>query len=162
MRHQSQRKWVILRNAIDGRNVWKPNKKTIRQQQIQSLLDNFLDKIFHCNSEGVNWAVENLISASLSNPKKNEENEPQWQMVWWRMQKFKKEIEKPVQPKTKTRNTWVWWITKTIQKYTTKKREQHVRNQLNVIEESISSHHFWENWKTLNTKNYLSKMEMYG
>ena len=37
-------------------------QKTIRQQQIQSLLDNFLDKMFHCNSEGVNLAVENLNS----------------------------------------------------------------------------------------------------
>ena len=46
-------------------------QKTIRQQ-IQSILDNFLDKTFHCNSEGVNLAVENLnsifaIAASLSN-----------------------------------------------------------------------------------------------
>ena len=48
--------------------------KTIGQQQIQSLLDSFLDKMFHCNSEGVNLAVENLngifdLSASLSNLK---------------------------------------------------------------------------------------------
>ena len=47
-------------------------QKTIRQQQIQSLLDNFLDKTFHCNSEGVNMAVEYLnsvfdLSASISN-----------------------------------------------------------------------------------------------
>jgi cyclopropane fatty-acyl-phospholipid synthase-like methyltransferase len=44
-----------------------------------------------------------------------------------------------------------------------KKKEQHVRNQLNVIEESIDSNHFWENWNTLNNnmKSYLSKMEVY-
>ena len=34
-----------------------------------------------------------------------------------------------------------------------KKKEQHVRNQLNVIEESIESNHFWENWKTLNKQH---------
>ena len=36
---------------------------------MQSLLDNFLDKTFHCNSEVVNLAVEHLfdLSASLSN-----------------------------------------------------------------------------------------------
>jgi hypothetical protein len=61
MRHQSQRNWIILRNAIDGRHV-------------KSLLDNFLDKTFHCNSEGVNLAVENLnsifdLSAFVSNLK---------------------------------------------------------------------------------------------
>ena len=49
-------------------------QKTIRQQQMQSLLDNFLDKTFHCNSEGVNLAGENLnsifdLSASPSNQK---------------------------------------------------------------------------------------------
>ena len=35
-----------------------------------------------------------------------------------------------------------------------KKKEQHVRNQLNVIEESIDSNHFWENWKTLNKQQH--------
>ena len=49
-------------------------QKTNRQQQIQSLLDNFLGKKFRCNIEGVNLAVENLnsifdLSASLSNLK---------------------------------------------------------------------------------------------
>ena len=37
-------------------------QKTIRQEQIQSHLDNFLNKTFHCNCEGVNLAVENLNS----------------------------------------------------------------------------------------------------
>ena len=62
-------------------------QKTIRQQQIQSLLDNFLYKMFHCNSEGVHLAVEILnsivdLSASLSNlkmsnrqPKQNDNND---------------------------------------------------------------------------------------
>jgi hypothetical protein len=50
------------------------NQKTMRQQQFQSLQDNFLGKTFHCNSEGVNLVVENLnsifdLSASLSNLK---------------------------------------------------------------------------------------------
>ena len=35
-----------------------------------------------------------------------------------------------------------------------KKKKQHVRNQLNVIEESIDSNHFWENWKTLNKQQH--------
>ena len=34
------------------------------------------------------------------------------------------------------------------------KKEQQVRNQLNVIEESIDSNHFWENWKTLNKQQH--------
>jgi hypothetical protein len=50
--------------------------KTIGQQQIKSLLDNFLDKMFHCNSEGVNLAVKNLnsifdLSVFLSNQADN-------------------------------------------------------------------------------------------
>jgi hypothetical protein len=52
--------------------VWKSTKKTFRQPQIQSLPDNFLDKMF--TDSGVNLAVENLnsifaLSASLSNQK---------------------------------------------------------------------------------------------
>ena len=35
-----------------------------------------------------------------------------------------------------------------------KKKEQHVRNQLNVIEESIDSNQFWENWETLNKQQH--------
>uniref|UniRef100_A0A4W5PXB0 Si:ch211-232m10.6 n=1 Tax=Hucho hucho TaxID=62062 RepID=A0A4W5PXB0_9TELE len=44
-------------------------------------------------------------------------------------------------------------------------KEQHVRNQLNVIEESIDFNHFRENWKTLNKqqqKELSIQMEMYG
>ena len=29
-----------------------------------------------------------------------------------------------------------------------KKKGQHVGNQLNVVEESLDSNHFWENWNT--------------
>ena len=35
------------------------------------------------------------------------------------------------------------------------KKEQHIRNQLNVIEESIDSNHILENWKTLNIYIYI-------
>jgi hypothetical protein len=50
------------------------HQKTTRQQPIKSHLDNSLDKTFHCNSEGVNLAVDNLniifdLSASQSNLK---------------------------------------------------------------------------------------------
>ena len=43
-------------------------------------------------------------------------------------------------------------------------QEQHVRNQLNVIEESIDSNYFWENWKTLNKQQHKElqlKLEVY-
>ena len=66
-----------VRNNIKTCYRWKESsvelyQQTIRQQQIQSILDNFLDKMFHCNSDGLNLAVENLnsifdLSASLSN-----------------------------------------------------------------------------------------------
>ena len=55
-----------------------PNK--IYQQQIQSCLDNFLDKMFPCNSEGLNIAVEKLnsifdLSDSSRKPKKMIKND---------------------------------------------------------------------------------------
>jgi GTPase involved in cell partitioning and DNA repair len=34
------------------------------------------------------------------------------------------------------------------------KTEQHIRNQLDVIEESIESNHFWENWNKLNKPHH--------
>ena len=40
-------------------------QKTIKQQQIQSLLDNFLDKAFHCNSESVNFRKLTKITNGL-------------------------------------------------------------------------------------------------
>ena len=66
------------RNNIKKCYRWKgsivENYPKIIRQQIILLLDNFLGKTFHCNSEGVNLAVENLdsifdLSASLSNLK---------------------------------------------------------------------------------------------
>ena len=75
------------------------------------------------------------------------------------MQKSKKEIEKPVQPKTqrpgKPESTPHYGESlKQYRNTLRKKKEQHVRNQLNVIEESIDSNHFWENWKTLNKQQH--------
>jgi hypothetical protein len=35
-----------------------------------------------------------------------------------------------------------------------KKKEQNIRNKLNVVDESIDSNHFWENCKTLNKQQH--------
>ena len=67
------------------------------------------------------------------------------------MQNPEKEIEEHIQPKTLTLHLPHGEKLKTTHKHTTKNKEEHVRNQLNVIEESIESNHFWENWKTLYT-----------
>jgi hypothetical protein len=64
------------------------------------------------------------------------------------MQKPKEEIEKPIQPKTQRQRTWAYAFTmvkhKEYRNKLRKNKEQQVRNQLNVIEESIDSNHFWE------------------
>ena len=101
---------------------WKESSvETIKQQQIQSLLDNFLDKTFHCNSERLKLAVENLNSifdhsASLSNLKNLDRK------VWWRMQKPMKEMDLTSPPKQRDpENLSLHYdeSQKTIQKYTT-------------------------------------------
>ena len=48
---------------------------------------------------------------------------------------------------TNTNNEQYSTILKQNRNTLRKKKEQHIRNQLNVIEESIDSNHFWENWK---------------
>jgi hypothetical protein len=110
--------------------------------------------MFHCNSEGVNLAVENLngifdLSASLSNLKNLKE----------------KKKRKHRDPEHLSLRLHYGESLKQYRNTLRKKMEQHVRNQLNVIEESIESiesNHFWENSKTLNnnTNNYLSNTEM--
>jgi hypothetical protein len=45
----------------------KESSSETYQQQIQSLLDNLLDKTFHCNSEGVSFIFD--LSTSLSHPR---------------------------------------------------------------------------------------------
>jgi hypothetical protein len=75
------------------------------QQQIQYLLDNFLDKTFNCNSEGVNLAVENLnsifhLSASISNLNVSSRQPKKFKTMTNGLMmnaKPKKEMEKPVQ-----------------------------------------------------------------
>ena len=76
------------------------------------------------------------------------------------MQKSKKEIEKTVQPKTqrpgKPESIRLHYGESLKQYRNTlrKKKEQHVRNQLKVIEESIDSNHFWEHLKKLNKQQH--------
>ena len=59
--HFYAQRHVLVCGDLNARTGQEPDTlSTISEQQIQSLLDNFLDKTFHCNSEGVNLAVENL------------------------------------------------------------------------------------------------------
>ena len=71
------------------------------------------------------------------------------------MQKPKKEIQKPIQLKTQRprKPEFCLHYGESLKQYRNtlrKKIEQHVRNQLNAIEESIESNQFWKNWNTLN------------
>ena len=67
------------------------------------------------------------------------------------MQKQKKKIEKP---ENLSLTLHYGESLKQYRNTLRKKKGQHVRNQLNVIEESINSNHFWENWKTLNKQQH--------
>ena len=85
------------------------------------------------------------------------------------MQKPKKEIKKPIQQKHSDPENLSLRLHhgESLKQYRNtlwKKKERHVRNQLNVNEESIESNHFWGKLKTLNKQHkvILSKMEMYG
>jgi hypothetical protein len=171
-------------NNIKNYNRWKERfvenyQKAIRQQQIQSLLNNFLDNTVHCDSAGVNLAVEHLnsifdLSSSLSNQKyssrqaKKMNNNGKW--FDEECKTLRKELNNLSNQKHRDTENLSTHLHngESLKHYRNtlwKKKEQHVRNQINVNEESTDSNHFWENGKTLsnnNTKSYLSKMEMYG
>ena len=133
------------------------------QQQIQSLLDNFWDIILHCNSEGVNLAVEHLnsifdLSASPSNLKiskrkrKKMDNNDKW--FDGECKNRRKKLRNLSKQKHRDPENLSLHYGESLNKYRNilgKKKEQQVRNQLNVIEESIESNYFWENWKTKQT-----------
>ena len=80
-------------------------------------------------------------------------------MVWWKMQKPKKELrnlsnQKQIGPEKLSLRLHYGESLKQHRNTLRKKKEQHVRNQLNVIEESIESNHFRENWKIRNKQHY--------
>ena len=134
-------------------------QKTIRQQQIQSLLDNFLHKTFHCNVEGVNLAAERLnslfdLSASLSNLKMNN-NDKCFDEECKNIRKKLRNMsnQKHRDPENLSLRLHYGESLKQYRNTLRKKKEQQVRNLLNVIEESIDSNHFWENRKTLNKQH---------
>ena len=129
-------------------SIVETSKKTNSQQHIQSLLDNFLDKMFHCNSEGVNLAVENLnsifdLSASLSNlnissrqPKKIKNNDKWFDEECKNLRKKLRNLSKQKHrdPENLSLCLHCGESLKQYRNTLRKKKEQHVRNQLIVIE----------------------------
>lgn len=96
-------------------------QNAIRQQQVQVLLNNFLEKAFQHNGEGVNKGVENLnkiddLSASLSNLKaSNRKAKNNKNMTNGRLTMNVKILEKTLSQKYRdpdNQNTHLHYITK--------------------------------------------------
>lgn len=162
-------------NTIKTSYKWKEGsvetyQNAVQQQQVQSLLDQFLGENFQCNSEDVNRAVEQLnhifdLSASLANLKatnrnarktKNNNNDKWFDNECKNLRKQLRNLSNQKHRDPDNQNIRIHYG-ETLKQYknTVKnKRDQHIRNQLHAIEESIKTNLFWENWNTLNKQKH--------
>ncbi|KAF7640795.1 hypothetical protein LDENG_00013340, partial [Lucifuga dentata] len=117
-----------------------------------------------------NRAVESLnnifdLTASLSNlkdsnrnpPKNNTNNNDKWfdnECKNLRKQLRNLSNQKHRDPDNQNIRLHYGETLKQYKNTVRKKRDQHVRNQLHAIEESIKTNHFWENWNTLNKQKH--------
>ena len=154
---------------IRQRYKWKEQsiemfQNAIKQKQVQSLLDKFLKETFQDDHKSVNKAVENLnnifdLTASLANLKpstrktRRQDNTDNWfdndcKNLRTRLRNLSNQKHRePDNQDTRIR------YTETLKQYKNtvrKKRNQHTRNQLQSIEDSIKTNNFWENWNKLN------------
>ena len=113
-------------------------QKTIRQQQIQFKF-NFLDKTFHCNSEGVHLAVENVFPIKSKNsnrkPKKMNNNHKWFDEECKNIRKKLRNLSNQKHRNPEYRSLLLHYGESLKQYRNTlqQKKEQHIRNQLNVL-----------------------------
>ena len=139
-------------------------QNAIKQKQVQSQLDQFLETIFQENNESVNKAVESLnkifeSTASLANLKvsnrkarKNVENDKWYDNDCKNLRKKLRQLSNQKHRDPENQNTRIHYG-ETLKQYKNtirEKRNQHTRNQLQEIEDSIQTNRFWENWNRLN------------
>lgn len=144
-------------------------QNSIRQQKVQARLDQFLEKQFQYNSNGVNKAVESLnnifdLTASLSKLKasnrktrKNNNIHDKWydnDCKNLRRQLRDLSNLKHRDPDNQDTRLQYGETLKHYKNTIRKKKYQHIKNQLQDIEESIKTNNFWENWNKLNKERH--------
>ena len=141
-------------------------QNAIRQEQVQSLLDTFLKETFQDTGEGVNRAVESLnnifdLTASLANLKpsqrksRKQDNTDKWydndcKNLRTRLRNLSN--QKHREPDNENTRLQYSETLKQYKNTVRKKINQHTRNQLQHIEDSIKTNNFWENWNKLKQK----------
>ena len=154
---------------IKQRYKWKEQsteafQTAIKKKQVQSLLDKFLKNTFQDTSESVNSAVENLnnifdVTASLANLKpsqrktKNKDNTDKWYDNDCKNLRTKlRNLSNQKHREPDNQNTRQQYC-ETLKQYKNtvrRKRNLHIRSQLQDIEDSIKTNNFWDNWNKLN------------
>ncbi len=154
-------------------------QKALSSQKIQALIDNFLNNTYAHTNEGVNLAVKDINyifekSAKLSKLKtkngqkqilKNDKN-------WFDQtcQTIRKNLRTLSNQKHNNPNNaeirHLYCATLKQYKHTLRtKKAQYTQKQLTIIEKSVNTNQFWDNWnnlKKLIMKNCPFKMEKYG
>lgn len=156
---------------------WKPDsvgkyQEALENQQIQSLIHLFLSEMFPHNNIGVNFAVNKINSifhhlALLSNLKISEQKHKQINNNKWfdieckNLRKTLRRLSNQKHRDPDNQNIRLQYDDVLKQyKYTLKtKKEQHTKNQLCEIEESLESNRFWEKWNTIN-KNQKDELAL--
>ena len=154
---------------IKQRYKWKEQsteafQNAIKNKRVQSLLDQFLKNTFQDTSESVNSAVENLnnifdVTASLANLKpsqrktKNKDNTDKWYDNDCKNLRTKlRNLSNQKHREPDNQNTRQQYC-ETLKQYKNtvrRKRNLHIRSQLQDIEDSIKTNNFWDNWNKLN------------
>ena len=156
-------------HTIRKRYKWKGHsieeyQNAIRQIKVQSRLDQFLKRTFQKNKESVDSAVETInnifdLTASLANLKiqnrrarKNNENDKWYDNDCKNLRKELRKLsnQKHRDPDNENTRLQYWEKLKQYKNTVRQKRDQHTRNQLQIIEDSIQTNSFWENWNKLN------------
>ena len=149
---------------------WGENSKEQYQQAfcndgVKALINTFITKFYTSNKDGVNLAVKDIniifdrlaVLANLKKSKIYERKNSISNKKWFdkECKDLRRNLRKLSNQKHRDPNNnelrQKYWETHKEYNYIIRaKKTQHIKHQLNEMEEAIDSNKFWENWKQLN------------
>uniref|UniRef100_A0A671YR74 ribonuclease H n=1 Tax=Sparus aurata TaxID=8175 RepID=A0A671YR74_SPAAU len=144
-------------------------------EDIQSLLDSFLVQSYPQNTEGVELCLVNINHvfhhlASLSNLKCKTKQPKKMNRERWfdsDCKTIRKTLRKVSNLKHRNPDSQELCLSycETLKQYKNTlrtKKEQYLQNQLQLIEESLGSNQFWENWNSFSKKRFNEQLIQNG
>ena len=169
-KHEQPSKLYHIRNKYKWTRDSKENYITaFCHPKVSQTIENILLNYYPHNTEGVNLAVEHinhtfdyLAEMSALQTHKKRTNMKKKDEKWFdldckiiRKKLRKLSNQKHRQPNSADLHLRYHEELKQYKKTLRKKKEQHIQNQLQTIEESLSTNSFWENWNSLHKKPLL-------